>query len=62
MSYNPERPMCEVCSLIWCALIIVGCAYLVFWRGHNGWWFALAILLMSGWNCKPHGSAEGRNA
>lgn len=22
------------------------CSYIVFWRGHSGWWFLLAIILL----------------
>lgn len=32
------------CTVLDC-MILGGCAYLVFWKGHSGWWFALAILL-----------------
>lgn len=31
--------------LTWEALVIGGCAYLVFWRGANSEWFWLAVLL-----------------
>lgn len=34
-------------TLAYNAAIIGGCAYLVFWRGHSGWWFLLAMLLMA---------------
>lgn len=27
------------------ALVIGGCAYLVFWQHHSGWWFVLAAML-----------------
>ena len=33
--------------LAWEALTIGGCAYVVFWIGHSGWWFVLAVLLSS---------------
>ena len=26
-------------------LIIGGCAYVVFWLGHSGWWFLLACII-----------------
>ena len=28
------------------AFLISGCAYLVFWKGHSGWWFLLAVVLL----------------
>lgn len=36
-----------VCSWSWGAACIVGCSWLVFYEGHSGWWFLLAILLGS---------------
>lgn len=27
--------------------IFAGCGYIVFWRGHSGWWFVPAFLLAS---------------
>jgi hypothetical protein len=33
--------------LVFDAFICVGCAYLVFWKGESGWWWALAILIMA---------------
>lgn len=33
--------------LLWWAFCIGGCAYLVFWRDHSGWWFVLAVFLAS---------------
>lgn len=32
-------------DLLWTAFLFGGTAYEVFWRGHSGWWFLLAILL-----------------
>jgi len=47
---------CDVTYLIyiltWEAATIGGCAYVVFWLGHSGWWFLLAVLL-SGMAYKP---------
>jgi hypothetical protein len=34
--------------IFWESLCIGGCAYLVFWRGVNPWWWALAVLLSCG--------------
>ena len=36
---------CEFCQLVWAVFIIGGCSYIVFWKGHSGWWFALALPL-----------------
>jgi len=36
-----------ICEWIWGASVIAGTSYLVFWEGHSGWWFLLAIFLMS---------------
>lgn len=35
---------------LWMAFCLVGCAYVVFWKGFSGWWFLLAILLALGAN------------
>ena len=40
---------CIIVSLLvvaYDAFIISGCAYLVFWKGHSGWWFLLAVVLL----------------
>jgi hypothetical protein len=34
-------------TIFWEGLCIGGTAYLVFWRGHSGWWFLLAVMLSS---------------
>ena len=26
--------------------VICGCAYIVFWKDHSGWWFLMAFLLL----------------
>ena len=31
--------------LIWNLTVFIGCSYLVFWKGHSGAWFILAILI-----------------
>lgn len=31
----------------WCAFIMGGCAYVVFWRGESGWWFVFAFFIIS---------------
>lgn len=36
------------------AIIVIGCGYVVFWRGESGWWFALAFFL-SGFVGVPEG-------
>lgn len=37
-----------VVDLLWGALMVCGCAWIVFWRGHSSWWFVPAILMASG--------------
>lgn len=40
---------CIIVSLLvlaYDAFIIGGCAYLVFWKEHSGWWFLLAVVLL----------------
>lgn len=32
-------------ALTWDILVFATTTYLVFWRGHSGWWFILAVLL-----------------
>ena len=38
--------------LIYRLLVLGACAYTVFWLGHSGWWFLLAIPLAKAgsWN------------
>ena len=37
-----------VCSMLWNVLIFCTFMYLVFERGHSGWWFLLMIACSSG--------------
>jgi len=32
-------------SFLWDVFVFAGIGYLVFWRGHSGWWFLFAALL-----------------
>ncbi len=34
-------------SVLWNVFVMGGTAYLVFWRGQNPWWFALAVFLLA---------------
>lgn len=34
--------------LVWNGAIVVGTAYIVFGLGYSGWWWLLAVILMSG--------------
>jgi hypothetical protein len=43
-----DRTLCSIVLLGWAALMICGCAYVVFWKGASGWWFVLAAMLSSG--------------
>lgn len=31
--------------LLWRATVLGVCTYLVFWMGHSGWWYLLAVVL-----------------
>ena len=33
--------------IVWDVGIVAGCAYLVFWKDHSGWWFLLAMSIAS---------------
>jgi hypothetical protein len=43
---------CEACQFAWAVILLLGCSYIVFWKGHSGWWFALAVPLMIT-KCRP---------
>lgn len=34
-----------VAYYLFALLVILGCGYVVFWRGESGWWFVLAVSL-----------------
>jgi len=36
-----------IVSTVWDIIVFGFTAYLVFWKGHSGWWFIFAILLTS---------------
>lgn len=38
----------------WNGAVLGVTAYAVFWLGHSGWWFLLALLLL-----RPFGRSEG---
>lgn len=33
-------------AYLWNIFIIAGCSYVVFWKGHSGLWFALAVAIL----------------
>jgi len=37
-----------IIRFLWAFSVLGTCAYAVFWQGHSGWWFLLAIMLCSG--------------
>ena len=37
----------NVLSFLWAVVIIVGCTYLVFWKGVSAWWYVLALALLN---------------
>ena len=42
-----------LCGYIWMVLCLGTCTYLVFWQGHSGAWYILAMILCSGSIWKP---------
>lgn len=36
-----------IIAAIWDVAVIGITGYLVFWRGHSGWWFVVALILSS---------------
>lgn len=36
-----------VCQFVYDTVLIVGTAYLVFFRGESGWWFLLTMVLVA---------------
>jgi len=34
-------------GFLWCVFVLAGTSYLVFFKGENAWWFALAVVLLS---------------
>ena len=43
---------CEVCSVIWCTIILCGTVYLTGWQGWNGWTWLAAVIIASAWTCR----------
>ena len=39
-------------STMWNVLVLGVTAYAVFWLGHSGWWFLLAVLLLHSFKSK----------
>lgn len=37
-----------IAYLIFCLLVLGTTAYAVFWLGHSGWWFLLALMICGG--------------
>lgn len=50
---------CEACQFMWAVIVLVGCSYVVFWKGQSGWWFVLAVALM-GTRCRPSETEESQ--
>ena len=49
------------CCFVWAMTMVLGCAYLVFWKNHSGWWFVLAVFLAGGMSCSIHKEKEDKN-
>jgi len=53
-SWSPvPLAICEICSLIWVAIVFGFAAYAVFWLNRSGWWFLLSFLVCQ-WTCKAY--------
>ena len=48
MSASLVRIVALLLGFAWIVLVFGTCTYLVFWQGHSGWWFVLAVLLCAG--------------
>jgi hypothetical protein len=46
-----------VCTLLFMLACLALCAYVVFWRGQSGWWFAG---LLAAWEAWPDYENDGR--
>ena len=44
--------ICSLCLFVWIVTCIGMTTYLVFWQGHSGWWFALAVFLAMSLECE----------
>lgn len=42
-----------IVDFLWGLLVIGTCTYLVFWQGHSGWWYVLAVGL-AGWDAPQY--------
>lgn len=36
----------NIIGFLWACIIIIGCSYLVFWKGISAWWYLFALLLI----------------
>lgn len=52
MSLARDRNICSITTMSWALLVMTGAAYIVFWRGHSGWWWVLAVVLMTAVRCR----------
>lgn len=64
MSLARDRNICSLITMGWALLVMLGTAYIVFWRDHSGWWWVLAVVLMTAVRCRAvddsKDSAEGK--
>lgn len=37
----------SISSVVWAFTILIGTGYVIFFLGYSGWWWLLAILLLS---------------
>lgn len=53
-----DLKVCLICDTLASIAILGACTYVVFWLNQPGWWYLLAIVLCSCWDCKRYRSPE----
>lgn len=48
MSHNTIALIALAIVFSWNSIVFGTCAYVVFWLGHSGWWFLLAMIIAGG--------------
>jgi membrane protein YdbS with pleckstrin-like domain len=36
----------NILGFTWALIIVIGCTYIVFWKGASGWWYLMAIVFL----------------
>lgn len=47
-----------VAYYLFCAFLLAGTAYIVFWKQQSGWWFLLALVFA---NLSPEFNSDNKN-